>query len=399
MHRTLRRFQGHRRAGHILKFNFRAVPGHDVSAIEVVADARGTDAEDARDALLRTKANFEDVAPTGNFELGGRKIRTVWNDLPRKYLAHVQYFDDVMRALDETSPAFLPALTPADTLIVASDFTGAQPNSRFETFSFVIAPIEAIAQWNEYRKEFREHYGLANRRLAYAKLNDRRKRSALVAFLYLANAIAGLSVTILINKRTKSLFKQSELLTPADVEIGKKHFDRWKPRVSERVLRACHLVGVFVAGVSGPGQNVTWVTDEDDIAPNVEALTDLTYVFVHILGGMLPHNLGHIRVGTTGTTAGDDLAMEDFAAIPDLVAGAVNDFICGYGTDMRLSKLVITAPGTILPKTHNLIAALFDPRAPLRKLAFMIDQPDLSRGLQFTQLRIHLEPGVLTPVR
>ncbi len=321
----------------------------------------------------------------------------MWNDLPPEYLAHVAYFDKVMSRIRENEPDSLPLLASSHTLMVASDFTGAQPGSRFETLSFVLAPIEGLARWNEYRKELREHYRLGNRRISYAKLTDRKKRFALFAFLYLANAISALSVTILIDKRIKSLFTEDGLLVPTAVDIAGKRFDRWKPRIFERVLRAAHLIGVFVAGLSGRGQNITWITDEDEIAPNVPALTDLTHVFAFTLGSMLPHDVGHIRVGTTGTTAGDDLAMEDFAAIADLVAGAVNDFICGYGPDMQLSRIVVTAPSHLSPKTHNLIAALFDPRAPLRKLVFVIDQPDESPRIRYTQLRIHLQPGIVIP--
>ncbi len=77
-------------------------------------------------------------------------------------------------------------------------------------------------------------------------------------------------------------------------------------------------------------QNIFWVTDEDEIAPNVPRLKELTHIFAHVLSGMLSHDVGHIRVGTTGTTAGDDLCIEDYAAIADLIAGSVNDYMASH---------------------------------------------------------------------
>jgi hypothetical protein len=316
----------------------------------------------------------------------------MWNDLDSTKLGQWDYFDGVMRRLRFQTPDFIPKLSQSDRLLIASDFTGDQSGSSFEVFSFVITSIEAIAAWNPYRLEIRRRYGLNNRRISYAKLGDRRKQAAMHEFAYVSNAMSGLSVTVLVNKNIASLFRPRGRLIPSAIEVAGRTFPNWRPRVFERVLRSTHLVSVFVAGLAGEMQDVTWITDEDEIAPNIERLTDLTFVFAHTLGNMLPHSVRHIRVGTTATTAGDDLAMEDLTAVADLIGGAMNDFLATFRRhNIQLSRVIAMAPVDTAARTQSVIAMLFDERAPLRKLVFSINlNPDSPAGLLFTQHRVHI---------
>jgi hypothetical protein len=259
---------------------------------------------------------------------------------------------------------------------VVSDFTGAQRASRFTTLSFVIAPVESMAYWDRDRREVRHQYRLGNRRVAYSKLNDDRKRRAIGAFCQAANAMHGLSVTILIDKEVKSLFTSTGKIVPIETPIGGKTFSGWKPEVFERVLRACYLLSIFVAGVSSPGQEIVWVTDEDEIAPNASGLEDLTQIFANILCQVASHRFGKVRVGTTGTVTGDELLLEDLVAVCDLIAGSVNELVCSYGPVVPLHSFVSLAPNHLSSKSHALISSLFRERVPLRKLIFTIEATD-----------------------
>jgi hypothetical protein len=301
-----------------------------------------------------------------------------------------------MKDIETRQPSFLPDLSRSSALMVASDFAGDRRDSPYSTLSFVIASAEAVAEWDSYRLRVRDVYRLRRRRMAYSKLTDRRKRAACQPFLYAANAMSGLAITILIDKRIDSLFLKKGLLDPAATIFSGLKCNAWKPLAFERMLRAAHLVAVFVAGISSSMQNVFWITDEDEIAPSVPRLTELTHVFAHVLSGMLLHDVGHIRVGTTGTTAGDNLRFEDYAAIADLMAGSVNEYIASYRrAGAQLSSVITLAPTTLSRKTHNLIAMLFDERAPLRKLVFALDAVDGSDQLGFRRIRVHLEPFVV----
>jgi hypothetical protein len=320
----------------------------------------------------------------------------MWNSLNPEYLGPLSHFDDVMKEIGLKEPSLLPDLSPSRTLIVASDFGGDHEGSPYSTLSFVIASAEAVAHRDLHRRRLRDEFKLGRRRIAFSKLTDRRKRAACLPFLYLANAMSGLAVTILIDKRIESLFVKHGVLTQAEMIIAGRQFVAWKPLAFERVLRSAYLVAVFVAGLSAPMQDIIWVTDEDAIAPNVPRLTELTYIFAHVLSAMLSHDVRHIRVGTTGTTAGDDLRIEDYAAIADLLAGSMSDYIASYAKVWAtLSSVITLAPADLPRKTKSLVAMLFDERAPLRKLVFAIDSVPGSDQLNVKRIRVHLEPFIV----
>jgi hypothetical protein len=318
----------------------------------------------------------------------------MWNELSPDYVKHMSYFYDAMRRIDANDATALPLLSDAPGLTIVSDFTGAEAASRFETFSFLLAPNDALASWNRHRRELRLRYRLGNRRIAYAKLTDRKKRAAVYNFIRLANTIPGVSVTVLFEKKIKSIFTPDRLPEPSEIELPGESFRRWRPRTLERVLRAVQLVGLFVAGLSGPAQDVTWITDEDDIAPNAESLEDLLRLFAYTLSDMLSHRLGTVSVGTTATTAGDDLATEDLAAVADLIAGSVNTFLCGYGSQLSLSSVISTAPLRLTRKTGDIIGTLFGGPVSLRKFVFVVEYATPSE-FDCRQIEIDVEPGVV----
>ena len=82
-----------------------------------------------------------------------------------------------------------------------------------------------------------------------------------------------------------------------------------------------HLGAVLIAGLSAPGQNVLWLTDNDDFVANDQRVINLTPLFAGIISCYMGHGLGHFRFGTMKCDAGN-LDIEDLASIPDLAAGA-----------------------------------------------------------------------------
>jgi len=316
----------------------------------------------------------------------------MWNELAgRGDLGALAYFDNLMMGAHARRKNYLPDLSGSPALFAASDFTGEQKASPFSCFSFVITTADELHRWDNWRRHLRRSHGLGNRRISYSKLKDSRKNAALRPFLFAANELMGLAVTILVEKQIESLFIKAGRMRPGDVEVAGMSFAHWKPIVFERMMRATHFLALFVAGLSTQGQNIVWITDEDDIAPNTKRLRELTHAFGQVLGNLLPHSVGHIRVGTTGTTAGDDLVMEDFAAIPDLMGGAVNEIVAAYDhAGISLSRTVLTPPPEHLPrKAQDLLEAFVDDAARLRKLVFTVRQAEGSTQLLFSQIMFH----------
>jgi hypothetical protein len=90
----------------------------------------------------------------------------------------------------------------------------------------------------------------------------------------------------------------------------------------DKAFFAVHVLGVLLAGLAAPGQNVMWFTDEDSIAANDDRVRELTQLFAWISSQYLTFNLGHCRCGTSKCDDGSR-QIEDFLAIPDMIAGAL----------------------------------------------------------------------------
>ena len=322
----------------------------------------------------------------------------MWNNLPPEVdLAALGYFDRLMRKAHLADPNYIPDFSHSSTLLIASDFTGEQKTSPFQCFTFVLSTAHAWHWWNHRRRELRRHFRLGRRRISYSKLRDTRKSAALFPFLFAANTIPGIAVTLLIDKRIQSMFLLKGRLKPG--EIAGMDFSAWRPSVFERMMRATHFLALFVAATSSPGQNVIWISDEDEIAANADRLRQLTHAFGHIMSNLLPHTMGHLRVGTTGTTDSGELEMEDFAALPDLIGGAINESMSAYErAGVVLSSTIISPPPTPLPgKVHDLMDALFDDAAALRKLVVRVTPVEGSTVINFTEIKSHSEPRLVMP--
>lgn len=177
--------------------------------------------------------------------------------------------------------------------------------------------------------------------MSYERLSDRRRRNALDYFLNASAVLAGFVVTVLIEKRLR-LFSSDE---PVPSE-----FDHWKPRAFERLLTAVHVASILLAGLTRPGQDVTWFSDEDDLAPNDSRLWDVCDVFSRISSHYMDHNLGHFRFATAKSDDGSR-DLEDLLAFPDVAAGWLSELLGSYArARAALSEVVILPPPQSLPE-------------------------------------------------
>src|ERR1039457_1632510 len=95
----------------------------------------------------------------------------------------------------------------------------------------------------------------------------------------------------------------------------------------------------FIAGLSQKNQDVFWFSDEDEIAANPQRLTLLTKMWANVISNYPVHSLRHLKCGTTRSDDGSN-EIEDFAAIPDLVAGALSDLLTSIAGQFRLGLIV-----------------------------------------------------------
>jgi len=160
--------------------------------------------------------------------------------------------------------------------------------------------------------------------MSYKKLNDKQREAALVPFLEAAGSINGLCASLIINKKIDGLVTTRRTLQKLMQSVGIK--GKWNIHEFERMARVAHFVSLFLAGLAQPAMNVIWITDDDEIVGGEERKADCAHLVSAFTSNYILHSLGELCMGTTALDEGDFLE-EDFAAIPDLVAGSLSDMM------------------------------------------------------------------------
>jgi hypothetical protein len=258
--------------------------------------------------------------------------------------------------LRRTPAADICSLEEATKLFVLSDYSGLAADVRYLTYSFAFTNIAASRAALDRFTTIRRARSLGQRRMAYKGLNDRRKLAALPDFIGAARRLASHVVTFAVSKQINTLFQEES--GEAD-ETLTRILARYKPSVREHLARVLHFFALSLAGLSSPGQDVDWITDIDNIAPEQVWLRDLTTLTANISGHYLNHNLGRLRVGTTRSDDGSGL-LEDVCAVPDLFAGSIAEALTHQSMSPLdiPSRLVLPFNKTVRRKAVDVIIML-----------------------------------------
>lgn len=272
----------------------------------------------------------------------------------------------------ENKPNAVPSFRDSDTLLIGSDYSGESKEEPFVVYSFLLAGNKDWTQWEDRRIKLRKQIMPDARRMSYKKLGDRYRRELLLPILKAADELNGLSVSVAINKGCDSLFSLNGPLDLQNPDFAS--FSKWQPNVMEKAFTILHSLGVLVAGTAKKGQNLLWFTDQDAIAANPEMLTDLTKAFGWISSGYLTFDLGHIRCGTTQCDNGS-MQIEDFVAIPDLIAGALSEqFRASVSAGMRDDRFLWLSGADMMKEKAQPITFWFGTsQKNLKKHLFVID--------------------------
>ena len=301
---------------------------------------------------------------------GSAPSHLVWSPLNRPDLAVFNEISDAVRVEEWSRPDLLTSVRRGPTLVMTCDYGGAHKGSRYETLAFLIADLAFVWLWDDFRTRIRRQHLGDGRRLSYKGLSDRWRAQAVVPFLRASNTIPGLLVVFAVSKTCLHLL--SEPLPARDaseVPLG-----AWKTAPFERLSRIGLLGATLLSCMSGPHQNVLWVTDQDEIAPNVPKLTEASAVVAHYIAHICRHPLGHIRFGTTASDDGT-LQLEDLAALADLGAGAVSDVLSRFKDSFgrAAGPVLCSLPRDLPRKAQMLTGWLAEQWHPLRKLIIVVD--------------------------
>lgn len=315
---------------------------------------------------------------------GARSHSTIWRHLDNPALGMMNVFSDIIRREETSNVGLLTDLRGTPTVFVASDYGGMHAGAFYQSMSFILLNPETLLAWDTTRCALRERLRLGSRRLSYKALNDVRRRRALLPFLEAANLIPGILVTVLIDQSVRTAFERDD---PIEQEaLRAQLLPGWSAPVVERALRVVHLVSFFLAGLTAPGQDVLWITDEDDIAANEARLRQLVDVFARVSSHYLPHDLRHLRIGTARSDTGRR-DLEDVLAIADLAAGALQETVKVQGVPS--GGFWLPPPTRVPAKTRSISDWFSDGTASLRRLVYVLDEAPDSGKLRITSMKFH----------
>jgi hypothetical protein len=297
------------------------------------------------------------------------------------------------RILTVESP---PSIT-GPTMLMASDYSGTDKKSGYHVTTILCTDMEASWRWEMLRREVRRNYLSDGRRMSYKALNDQNRAKALIPFLSAAEYLHGLCLVIVINKSIRHLCINNAANYQKMRDVAKLRA-RWKDRELETMLRLTHFVAVIQAGLSQPGQNIYWISDEDSVFANMDRSSDVAGMLSSYTSHYIKHSLGELGVGTTSLDEGDRVE-EDLSAVADLVAGAIAEVMTRMAEQCggRIPRdLAVERHNSFLPKADLIARWLWLGRSDLRRVTVLFEKhPDGFTCSRYQMLEDNTNPRTL----
>jgi hypothetical protein len=150
----------------------------------------------------------------------------------------------------------------------------------------------------------------------------------------------------------------------------------WTLESFKRMARMTNFVSILIAGLCSEGQNIFWLSDEDEMFESPQKSADTLRLLSSFLKMYVKWPLGKLAAGTTKMDEGDRFE-EDFAAIADLAAGAFGELV------MKLQKdtggcIIDATTDDFLSKYSNksniLLSWLTDNTQSLKRTSIVFDR-------------------------
>jgi hypothetical protein len=318
----------------------------------------------------------------------------IWRHLDRPTLGFANSWSLDLARLERERPGLFPDLRVARTLVVTSDYSGCHKGARFETTSFLLASLDGCEEWERKRSILRRRLLPQGRRMSFKNLNDRHRRDALASFLVAANDIPGIVVSFCVSRGLDTALCADEMIDRRAHELAPLALFPKTP--FRRLMRLSTFVGLFLAGLSAPMQDVLWLSDEDEIVADAARIRAAARVVANAVGHFLPHDLGHFRFGCTRSDDGSR-AIEDLAAIPDLAAGAMTETMTLAIPDggAPLGPLPADMPSGLSVKARYILGWMANGRSVLKKLTCVLSPGDDPSTLRTQWIQLWTAPSLV----
>jgi len=228
---------------------------------------------------------------------------------------------------------------PTDTMFIYSDYSGQHKSSSYEVFSYLVVDPASSFCWFRNQSAFRKHALPDGRRMSFKGLNDKRKLDVLDDFLLCADKINGVCFTFCMKKPDLFYGKDFKQLK----DIG------FKQKIMERTFIKAELAAYIIGLLSSSFQHVNWITDHDEMIANESLHDDFLELFRIPLDWYLPHLLREISIGPPKL---GEVMEEDFLSIPDLISGAMGEFLASASSSNR----IITPVPSMSRKSESIVS-------------------------------------------
>jgi hypothetical protein len=261
-------------------------------------------------------------------------------------------------------------------VVIATDSSGQHKQNPFEVLGLLILDFDSSVEWQILRQKIRHEILKDPRRMSFKQLSEPVRQRALVPFLHAADQINGLCLSIAVNKKIDLLGGGRGLFEKLIQEKVIKA--PWKFDGFERMARTTHFISLLVAGLCSEGQNILWLSDQDEMFGSPTKIEDTLRVLSSYFKTYVDWPMGNIRAGTTQMDEGDRFE-EDIVAIPDLAAGALAELVMRMKSNSPASVTEIPATGLVSdvsPKSDALLSWLSDNTQNLKRTALVFDRRD-----------------------
>lgn len=298
----------------------------------------------------------------------------MWNSPPDCDNKLQALVNEQLEIQNSRNPSSFPNLRIDDDLVLACDYSGEHKASRYQILTFLLADRRGILKsWDIRRRQIRSKYLSDGRKHEFKKLGDAQRQKALGPFLKVSSEINGIVFSVAFDKEL-----ENSMLGFSFPDIPKI-----KPKILAKLVRIAFFGSTLVAGLAREGQELKWITDNDEIVSNAKVQSVATFMISSMLNHCCSFKLSrNSSIGIAGEFD-DDFRAEDLCSIPDLAGGAMTELLNSIRKDTipKSEKLYTPSSGRNSTKTTILASWFADVNVPLRKL-FCLVRPDVHHGIR-----------------
>jgi len=247
-----------------------------------------------------------------------------WNSPDIQEDSHIAVLGKYLAQLEDNNAESIRRLNDKQEFWIISDYSGDHSDSKAWSISLLLAATDDIYKWKAQIISLREAHNFT-REMSYKKLGDRRRAQFLNDFLNCADQLTGNLITVCMPRKIELLFPASEQYNEIKLKwqenLGMTFI--WKKGILYKAVAVASYLVYLIAGFSKAGQSAVWVTDNDSIVPNEQALDSIKILIDEVSRQILPHEMDVFRLGRDSDT---ESWVKNLTAIPDLASGVFTDF-------------------------------------------------------------------------